>query len=82
MNDLWMYNISNAQWTWLSGSNTVEITGVYGSKGIPSPNNYPGSRYGHSMVFDPSVNRIYVFGGYGYTLSTQAAGASMFCCVS
>ena len=67
LNDLWMFNISSRQWTWLSGNNTAEIIGPYGTKGIPSINNYPSSRDGHSMVYFPAQHSIYIFGGAGYT---------------
>jgi hypothetical protein len=56
-------------WTWVSGSNSVDAVGVYGTKGVPSVNNGPGSRYMHSMVFHPSMNCLFVFGGLGYATS-------------
>jgi hypothetical protein len=66
LNDLWIYNISSGQWAWLSGNNTGFVPGVYGQKGVPSLNNYPGCRYDQSTVLDETMNCIYVFGGYGY----------------
>jgi hypothetical protein len=69
VNDLWRFNISNNQWTWLSGSNVVDVNGVSGTKGVPSVDNYPGSRLEHSMIFDSAVNCIYIFGGWGYSLT-------------
>jgi hypothetical protein len=71
-----MYNISSAQWTWLSGNSTVDVRSVHGSRGIPSLNNYPGGRIRHSMVLDQMMNCIYVFGGYG--AQATAWGASSF----
>jgi beta-lactamase regulating signal transducer with metallopeptidase domain len=35
-NDLWKYSPLANQWTWVSGNNTVNVTGVYGTKGVPS----------------------------------------------
>jgi hypothetical protein len=29
LNDLWMYNIASAKWTWVAGSNVANQTGVY-----------------------------------------------------
>jgi hypothetical protein len=29
LNDLWMYKISSAQWTWVGGANTIKQNGVY-----------------------------------------------------
>ena len=70
LNDLWRYNISSQQWTWISGSNTVLVAGVYGTKGVPSNNNYPGGRYSHSMTINPNLGCIFVFGGNGYAQTT------------
>ena len=78
LNDLWMYNINTAQWTWLSG-NTTAVYGVYGTKGVPSTNNYPGSRTGHSMVFDASLNCLYMYGGIGFAQGISGpSGALIF----
>jgi hypothetical protein len=70
LNDLWMYNISSNAWTWVSGSNTADVVGVYGTKGISSVNNYPGGRYMHSMDLHISRNCLFVFGGSGYAASS------------
>ena len=42
LNDLWKY--SNGEWTWISGNNIIKSPGIYGTKGISSPSNYPGAR--------------------------------------
>jgi hypothetical protein len=64
------------QWAWLSGLNALNAPGAYGTKGIPSVNNYPGARHEYSMVFDPAINGLYLFGGYGYDLSTHSTSQS------
>ena len=43
LNDLWEY--SNGQWIWVSGSSQTEQAGVYGTRGVPAPTNVPGARY-------------------------------------
>ena len=65
-NDLWMYNISSNLWTWMSGNSTADAAGVYGTKGIPSIDTYPGARNSHAMTLDPGCNCLIMFGGYGY----------------
>jgi hypothetical protein len=67
----------NSAWSWFSGNTTLNVPGVYGSKGIPSPNNYPGGRDAHSMVFDAVRNCIYVFGGRGYPESSTMGAPSL-----
>src|SRR5690606_29819892 len=41
LNDLWEYEISKNQWTWLSGSKTTNAPAVMHEKGIPHPENTP-----------------------------------------
>ena len=45
LNDLWEYTISSGEWTWMGGSNLVDVAGVYGTKGTAAPANIPGARY-------------------------------------
>ncbi len=68
LNDLWRYNPTSNQWTWMSGNNTPYVSGVYGTMGTPSPANKPGSREGTMACKDNSGN-FYLFGGYGYNES-------------
>ena len=57
---------NEATWSWLSGGNAASAHGSYGNKLVPSKNNFPGSRWKHSMVIHPSLKCLYVFGGEGY----------------
>jgi hypothetical protein len=50
-------------WTWLSGSNTVDQPGVYGTQGVASPENVPAARAGLVMWADPAANCLWLFGG-------------------
>jgi N-acetylneuraminic acid mutarotase len=62
LNDLWLY--ANGEWTWKGGSNQIEQPGVYGTTGIASSNNMPGSRWLSAYWRDPSGN-FWIFGGLG-----------------
>jgi len=42
--DLYRYTPSTNTWTWMKGSLTNGNPGVYGTMGVPSPANNPGSR--------------------------------------
>ncbi|AEV96900.1 hypothetical protein A4D02_18970 [Niastella koreensis] len=64
-NDLWMYNTSTGNWTWVSGDNSTNNQGVYGTKGTAAATNKPGSRYGQVEWTDAS-GHFWIFGGYGY----------------
>jgi len=62
LNDLWKFDGTN--WTWVSGSNTVSQSGVYGTKTTASTSNSPGARRAAPGVVDNSGN-FWLFGGYG-----------------
>ena len=66
LNDLWKFD--GTHWTWVSGSNTVNASGVYGTKGAAAAANVPGARgYAASWIDG------WFFGGYGND-STGAVG--------
>jgi len=69
LNDLWEFNPSTSQWTWMGGSsifnaNSPAQFGVYGSLGVPSVGNIPGSR-GSAAVWTDSTGNPWLFGGEG-----------------
>jgi hypothetical protein len=59
------YDPSTNKWTWIKGDDDIELTGVYGTKGIPAATNKPGARYVSSSWTDHNGN-LWLFGGYGY----------------
>jgi uncharacterized protein (TIGR03382 family) len=74
LNDLWEFNFQTRQWTWWSGSDKINPAGappgVYGSRGVPSAANTPGSRTGGANWVDSDGN-LWLMGGFG---SAQNAG--------
>jgi hypothetical protein len=76
LNDLWVFNPTSKEWTWMSGSNTLGAnsgqSGVYGTLGTPAASNVPGGRSGSVGWMDGSGN-LWLFGGYGPD-STTAQG--------
>jgi N-acetylneuraminic acid mutarotase len=65
LNDLWEFNPTAKTWTWVSGNNTPNASGVYGTMGVASSGNMPGARYGSVSWADSSGN-LWLFGGAGY----------------
>jgi N-acetylneuraminic acid mutarotase len=63
LNDLWKYN--GANWTWVSGSKTINQTGSYGTEGVAAAGNVPGAR-DSSVSWTDSSGNFWLFGGYGY----------------
>jgi Kelch motif/Galactose oxidase, central domain len=63
-NDLWEYDPSTNNWTWLKGSSTTYQLGIYGTLGVASSSNVPGARRASSSwVYS---NKLYLFGGSAY----------------
>jgi hypothetical protein len=62
LNDLWEF--SGGQWTWVSGANTVDQQGSYGTLGQSGTSNVPGARLGSAAWMDASGN-FWIFGGNG-----------------
>jgi N-acetylneuraminic acid mutarotase len=64
LNDLWVFSPTTREWTWVSGSNSVNQAGTYGTKGVADPLNVPGARMGAVSWLDPDGN-LWIFGGLG-----------------
>jgi N-acetylneuraminic acid mutarotase len=62
LNDLWKFN--GITWIWVSGDNTMKQPGIFGTKGVASINNKPGSRW-ESVSWIDSKGNIWLFGGEG-----------------
>jgi N-acetylneuraminic acid mutarotase len=71
-NDLWKFTPSTNQWTWVSGANTPNGVGVYGTQGSSATANVPGSRFAATSWIDTSGN-FWLFGGDGVT-NPQTSG--------
>lgn len=67
LNDLWRFDGTN--WAWISGSNSVNRIGIYGTRGYGAPANMPGGRWGSASRIDPS-GRFWLFGGITNSAST------------
>ena len=70
LNDLWKYDTSTNQWTWVKGDNTIDKIGIYGVKNVASATNKPGSRDEFISWTDNSGN-FWLFGGFGWDVSTN-----------
>ena len=72
INDLWEFNPTTNEWAWISGSSTAEWYsgqyGVYGTLGVPSAGNVPGSRESGALWADSNGN-LWLFGGIGLASS-------------
>jgi N-acetylneuraminic acid mutarotase len=68
LGDLWKYDVTSAQWTWVNGSSNVieplPTAPVYGTLGVPAATNYPGARAQAANWVDSSGD-LWMFGGSG-----------------
>jgi N-acetylneuraminic acid mutarotase len=64
LNDLWEYNPTAKTWTWVSGGNRANASGVYGALGVSATGNVPGSRSFAASWKDGNGN-FWLFGGSG-----------------
>ncbi len=64
LNDLWKYDPATLEWTWVSGNNSAQQAGVYGTKGTGAPSNVPGARESAVSWIDSS-SKLWLFGGVG-----------------
>ena len=73
VNDLWKYDPTTNEWTWVSGGNTANQTGIYGTQGTAAPSNVPGARYGAISWIDSS-GTLWLFGGNGCDSASNQGG--------
>lgn len=64
LNDLWMYSPATQQWSWMSGSNTIDATTIYGSQGAAAAGNVPGARSG-AVSWSDGTGNLWLFAGSG-----------------
>lgn len=77
LNDLWEFNASTNQWTWVSGSNTMNQPGVPGTLGTPAVGNVPAGRNAAVGWTDNNGN-FWLFGGVGINdVAGSALGSNL-----
>jgi hypothetical protein len=64
-NDVWKFNVTSNQWTWMTGATTTNVAPVFvTAEGVPSTGNSPGSRAFAATWMDVN-GMLYLFGGNG-----------------
>jgi hypothetical protein len=62
LNDLWEFDPAAETWTWVSGADTVDAVGVYGTQGVASAANVPGAR-NSAVGWTDSSSNLWLWGG-------------------
>jgi gliding motility-associated-like protein len=69
-NDLWMYDPQANLWTWVNGpQNLSSPNGVWGTKGVPSVNNYPPAKGVGANCWVDKQNNLWLFAGGSYDVT-------------
>lgn len=68
---LWKYNPYQNVWTWMKGDTIPNQTPIWGTQGVPSPTNNPGSRNCPATWVDDTGN-LWMYGGYTMGNLTRA----------
>lgn len=72
LNDMWRYNPSTNNWTWMNGGQTVNQEEIYGTKGVGDPANRPSGAY--NVAFCDTAGHFYMatgYNGYNYNLGVS-----------
>lgn len=77
LSDLWRYQPSTGNWTWMSGDKTFYQPGLFGTIGVAAAGNKPGaSRYANSWT--DNTGNLYLFGGSRDTIDSRVSNGYRF----
>jgi hypothetical protein len=62
LNDLWNFNLSTKQWTWVNGSQYGNMPSIFGVQGVPASANVPSGRWG-AVSWTDAAGRLWMWGG-------------------
>jgi N-acetylneuraminic acid mutarotase len=86
LDDLWKFDPSSSEWTWMAGTSQFVnycaggfgcIAANYGTQGVAAATNTPGGRTGSYTWTDASGN-LWLFGGMGYGPSVPTSNLGYF----
>lgn len=66
LDDLWKYDPSTNNWTWMNGSNNSAQQPVYGMLCVPSTTNRPGFRNNATACWTDNCGNLYLYGGNAF----------------
>jgi gliding motility-associated-like protein len=69
LSDLWKYDPSNRQWTWMGGEKTSNTQGQYGIFGLPIFQ-FPGARE-NAVAWTDDQGNFWLFGGAGFAANDE-----------
>jgi hypothetical protein len=84
MNDLWEFNSTSGQWTWVNGNNSGDTSKLdnnayapasYGTLGAFAPGNVPGGRFEAQSAID-GAGHFWMYGGEGVDSANNGGSLS------
>jgi gliding motility-associated-like protein len=66
MADMWMYNPTTYQWTWMAGDSTPDVTTTFTQQCVPG-NGLPGAAHENRACWTDPCGRFWLFGGLDTT---------------
>lgn len=64
LNDLWRYNVSNNQWTWMAGDSVPNRGAKHSGQNSEASDNTPGARESGTFWASGDGRELYLFGGF------------------
>lgn len=71
--DLWKYDVSTNEWTWIHGADVLDMTGSYGTMGTAAPDNAPGARHA-AVYWKDQEGNFWMYGGFGFGVDPGTSG--------
>ncbi len=79
MNDLWKFDPTTNNWTWMSGTNVFDDQPAYPTKCVPSTTNYPQSRYENHVSWKDRCGNLWLFSGQWIPTLGVPNGSDIWC---
>ena len=73
LNDLWKFDRTSGNWTWMKGASTQGAVGTYGTPGVRSSANMPGSRQ-MAVSWSDETGGLWLMGGDGNGSTATSGG--------
>ena len=70
LDDVWKFDPGTGQWSWMSGPDAVNQSGLYGPQGSAGAGSLPGGRWKMQLTRDSS-GKVWLYGGQGLDATDQ-----------
>jgi N-acetylneuraminic acid mutarotase len=70
---LWKYDTDASSWTFVAGPSAADMAGVYGTREVANPANFPGGR-SNAVAWTDTAGDFWLSGGYGYDVNGSSQG--------